>query len=757
MTRRRKINKDRQSLPINKPRGRAWKKSSFPSLGKAPASLEKEIIAYMHKQRRPLAVDEIINGLDLDRTHRKKLLDLLGDLCRHQYLVRANDKRKVGRYALVSADNLVEAQIAMHPRGFGFAIIQPPPGADKPAAGQKRNDPYISPDDLGSANHGDRVLVRLHGRRGSRMEARVVRIIERATVRLPGIYTAGRLKGLVVPEDDRLTYNVLISRENAGGAKNGEAVLVEIISFKAGRQNPEGRIIRVLGAPDSIAVQTEVVISKFRLPDKFSDESLQTADRLPAAMPDEADRVDLRDIAHVTIDGESARDFDDAVAVSTVDNVFRLYVSIADVSHFVQPGTPLDLEAYQRGTSVYFPDRVLPMLPERLSNDLCSLVPDQDRLAFTAVMDFDRQGRRLKQQFMKSIIRSRYRLTYNEVRQVLEDNDPPAEKKRRQYASVMAGIKEMAVLAAALEQRRQARGSIGFALPEAELIIDAAGKVSAVNRAQRNLAHKLIEEFMLAANEAVAETLAGHKQPALYRIHEEPDAEKIREFTEFARAMGLSLPRKAGTPAWFGEILAQAAGTPREYIVSNLLLRSMQRARYSMENLGHFGLAASHYLHFTSPIRRYPDLAVHRALAALLASLRQTAPKGKKPEPKICPAPLAEAGDFLSGREKTSVDAERELNERMMVRFMADRVGEVYTGVVSGVTPFGLFIELLEFFVSGAVPMDKLTGDYFQLDEKNHRLIGARTGREYQLGELVRVRVDSVEVRQRHINFSIEI
>jgi len=385
------------------------------------------------------------------------------------------------------------------------------------------------------------------------------------------------------------------------------------------------------------------------------------------------------------------------------------------------------------------------MLPERLSNNLCSLVPNEPRPAFTAIMEFDSKGKSLTKKFTRSIIISHHRLTYTIVKQILVDRDSELIKK---YSDIHVQLKEMGQLAAVLEKKRLARGSIGFSIPEAQVLIDADEQVSDIIRAERNMAHKLIEEFMLAANEAVAETLETQNYPTLYRIHEQPDDVKVLEFTAFARTLGLHLPDDSGSPKWFGKILSMVADTPKEYIVNNILLRTMQRARYSNENVGHFGLAATHYTHFTSPIRRYPDLIVHRTLANLL-----TQKKSSSTSPAV---DLQQAGDFLSARERAAVLADREMTDRLKVRFMAEKIGESFDGIISGVTAFGLFIELLDHFVSGAIEITNLKGDHYHFDEKNYQLIGSRAGKIFQVGDLVRVRLASVDVKQRRINVVLD-
>ncbi len=708
--------------------------------------LEQGVLAYLYEKREPQNTANIMEALSLTRSDRKVLSNLLTDLCRKDIISCPRSKKAGKLYTLGQDIDLVEGLVEVHPRGFGFAIIGDGPGVRAQKADKSlRQDPFIAPDNLGSAHQGDRVIFRLIPKKRGRTEALVIKVIQRAANVLVGTYEAGRQTSLVIPEDERFLFNIIVHRKDSCGAKNGEAVVVEVIDFKTGQRNPDGRIIEVLGDPNDITVQNEIVIRKHKLPHTFSDKALEEADTYPDTMPEEKGRLDLRTIAHVTIDGETAKDFDDAVAVEKTAKGWRLYVSIADVSYYVKPGSALDQEAYERGTSVYFPNRVVPMLPERLSNNLCSLVPNEPRPAFTAIIEFDRKGKRLATKFSKSIIVSQHRLTYTKVKQILVDRD---KKLINGYSDILDQLKEMAQLAETLEKIRLARGSIGFSIPEAEILIDAEGQVSDVIRSERNMAHKLIEEFMLAANEAVAFTLSAHDFPSLYRIHESPNEEKVREFTTFAQTLGLRLPADGGTPKWFGQVLALVAGAPKEYIVNNILLRTMQRARYSPENVGHFGLAATHYTHFTSPIRRYPDLIVHRTLHALLSKKKSGSPS---------PAPdLQQAGDFLSDRERTAVTADREMIERLQVRFMAEKAGEVFDGIVAGVTSFGLFIELLEHFVSGAIEIAKLKGDHYEFDEKNYRLIGSHTNKIFQVGDMIRVKVASVDIRQRRINFVLE-
>ena len=699
--------------------------------------LEETVLARLHAAGSPMGVKEIIAAMGLAKGRRQELLGALETLCQ-QKLVRCRGES----YSLREAE-LFSGSISVNPKGFGFVSAE-----KAPAEMAIDQDVFVPPGQLGGAAHGDTVLVLLTGRRDSRFEGRVVAVTSRLTTQVVGIYRAGGGRGLVIPEDSRFPYNLLIRREDSRGARNGDAVVAEVTSFAAGQRNLDGVILEVLGNPEDLSVQTAMVIRKFELPHLFDGEVTRQVEGLDPAVAPGPGRTDLRGVAHVTIDGETARDFDDAVAIEPfTGGGFRLYVSIADVSHYVRPGTPVDLEAYRRGTSVYFPTAVVPMLPERLSNDLCSLVPHQDRNTFTAVLDFDATGHRVGKQFMKSVIQSRHRLTYTVVSKILQDHDPEA---RAQYNDMVPDLERMGQLARQLEKQRMARGSIGFEIPEPVVVLGEDNTVANVVRSQRNQAHKLIEEFMLAANEAVAETLSSGRIDCVYRIHEAPDPIKVATFTEFAQSMGLAVEEGGGSPQWFGRVLALVAGTPQEYIISNLLLRTMQQARYSPHNVGHFGLAATHYTHFTSPIRRYPDLMVHRALAASLAG---AATRKGQDSPA---SSTEEAGGFLSKRERTAVDAEREMVERLQVRFMAGRIGDTFGAVISGVTSFGLFVELTEVFVSGAVAITDMTDDFYTHEETRHRLIGKRTNTVFQIGDLIRVRLLSVEESRRRINFSVE-
>jgi len=728
-----------KSKKFKRPAGRPGRNTARPRGGIIP---ENDLLGFIAANGGRAEKAEIAAAFELGRGHRKALQEELTILCRRRVLFDDD-----GVLVLRRRGDFVRGVLTMNPRGFGFVV---PEGEQARGEG----DIFVSGSNIGAAMHGDTVLVRVLGRRGAKRDGVILRVVERGSNLVVGVYTAGKT-GFVTPEDERFPFKIIVRREQSRGARDGEAVVARMTSFHpSGMGNPKGEIVEVLGDPDSIAVQSEIVIRKFQLPHEWSSAALAELEAVDGRVrADAPGREDLRAVRHITIDGETARDFDDAVAVEKRPKGYRLYVSIADVSHYVPEGSALDDEAYGRGTSVYFPTMVLPMLPEKLSNDLCSLVPRQDRYAFTAILDFDTRGRPVAARFTRSVINSKYRMTYDLVKEILIDK---ISGRRAEYADLVPDLERMERLGHLLLDRRMARGSIGFELPEAFVEVGDDGEITNVARRGRHFAHQIIEEFMLAANEAVARALdarPGHR--GLFRIHENPDPVKVDEFAKFAATLGLALPKDdQGSPRWFGKVLEAVRGTPLEYIVNNLLLRTMKQARYSADNTGHFGLAADHYTHFTSPIRRYPDLMAHRALAEILTA---GGPGARRKKEAGKPAPgrrdPREAGDFLSRRERVAVDAEREMVDRLKVRYMADKIGETFEAVVSGVSPFGLFVELIDSFVSGAVAVTDLTDDYYEVDEKNHRLIGRRTNKILRMGDLVTVRLAGVDTVRRRVNF----
>lgn len=707
------------------------------------------LLAFMRDDAyRPMLLEELGRELGVPSEGWEDLGRLLDTLVEEGVVVRTRNER----YGLPEHMNLVVGRVVVHPDGYGFLVLERGPGE---ADGGP--DLFLAPRTIREVMDGDRVMARVEReRRDGGREARVIRVLERAHVRVVGRYQASRGVGYVVPHEKRLIHDVVIPPDQVAGATSGDLVVAELTSYPSERGGPEGRIIEVLGRPDNPDVEAALIVRKHELPHRFSDAVLRQAERVARERaPSEADiaasgRVDLRGRLLVTIDGETARDFDDAVGVERLPGDRTcLFVAIADVSHYVEPGGALDREAYTRGTSVYFPDRAIPMLPEVLSNGVCSLNPQVDRYALTAEMTFDASGRVVGARFYPSVIASRARLTYTLVREIVADRDAA---QRRQHAALVPDLELMVELAERLRTRRRQRGSIDFDLPEPQIVLDLEGGIEAIVRSERNVAHQLIEEFMLAANEAVARYLGTLDVPTLYRVHEEPARDKLDAFREFLHNLGYTLGSPGGGPIhpkMFQKLVDAARGRAEERLVNTVMLRTMKQARYAAENVGHFGLAATDYTHFTSPIRRYPDLVVHRIL-------REVEVHGAR-----AAAARAEAGDLsevarhCSDRERKAMEAEREIVALKKCQFMATRVGDEYDGVIAGVTAFGFFVELSDVFVEGLVRLSSLGDDFYTYVEKSHALVGRHTRRTFRIGDRVRVRVDRVDLDSRHIDFGL--
>ena len=696
-------------------------------------SLKDRLVEAMGKAGRPLFRREVFHLAHVRPEEKAEARSALEELVREGRALHI----KGSRYGLVDLMSLVTGRFSQNPEGFGFVI---PEEKGAPHV-------FIPPRGVKGAVHGDRVVARIEGSRPKGPEGSIIRILERGVKRVVGTFRKAKRLGVVIPEDERLLFEVIIPKGRAKRARNGQAVVAEVDPGSFAGRNPEGRIIEVLGDPEDMAVQEKIVVRSYDLPHRFSKEALEEAKALKARglREDTKARRDLTSVPFVTIDGADAKDFDDAVSVKKTRSGYTLHVAIADVSHYVPKGSILDEEALQRGTSVYFPGSVIPMLPEVLSNDLCSLRPHENRLALVAELRFDRTGRRKGASFYPAVIRSRRRYTYTEVKEILVDRNPDLIKEA---GPLHRNLEWMAELAELLGRRRSQRGSIDFDLPEPQVVLGLTGELEAIVKRERNLAHQIIEEFMIAANEAVASFLSEREIPTLYRIHEEPDRERIAEFVRFVSTLGLEveMPEEL-SPLWCKEVLSKAEGTPLRYVVNTLLLRSMKQAVYSPENTGHFGLASSHYLHFTSPIRRYPDLVVHRILKANRRRPRK--------RPVYTLEELEALGAHTSQRERVAMEAEREMIDRLKVRYMAGHVGETFEGIITSVTSFGFFVELKEMFVDGMVRLVDLADDYYKYDAERYRLVGRRSGRVYQIGQEVRVRLQSVNLARRHINFTV--
>jgi ribonuclease R len=652
---------------------------------------------------------------------------------------------KGNSFAIATAVRSIRGTLSTHRDGYGF--VTPEGGGE---------DIFIPQRHMKNAMHGDTVEVRAERSRmgGGKQEGRITAVAERANSRIVGRYEETRRGAVVIPEETRLNLVVAISPQGRGTAEDGQQVVAELISYPIGGRPAEGRVVEVLGWPDDPEVEVQSAIRRFDLPHIFGTDTLAEAEAVPENVSKEElkGRVDLRSMPTVTIDGETARDFDDAVSLRREGDNSRLWVSIADVSNYVRPGSPLDRDAYLRGTSVYFPDRCIPMLPERLSNGICSLNPDVDRLTMTAEMLFDRNGTLLESSFYPSIIKSSARLTYTIVRQIIVDMDPQVTDHHRRLTPMLLEMKELALC---LQATRRKRGSIDFDLPEPEIIIGLTGQTEGIIRAERNLAHQLIEEFMLAANEAVATYITGRGIPFLYRVHENPDPAKLINFQEFVYGFGYEFPLVAErvNPAELQRLLAQAEGRPEERMLNYALLRCMKQARYAAENLGHFGLASKCYCHFTSPIRRYPDLVVHRILRAALAAGEHTGDRRAEKQLAIATSHLGEIAEHTSKRERVAMEAERDVVELKKVQFMQQHLGEEFNGFITGVTAFGFFVELEELFVEGLVHITTLDDDLYSYIEKQHSLIGRRSKQVFRIGDTARVKVAAVVPATRRIEF----
>lgn len=726
---------------------------------------------------KPMRLREIASLLQLDKSEKKELFDVLDELC-------AQGKAEVdnkGRYSKVSGKRrdrrknkealkaekpergrkgrecreknheeyrfsekdgtIMEGTFIGHYKGFGFVEVE----------GQEQ-DIFIPENDTGSAMHQDKVqiLVRNGHKEGKRQEGVVLKVLERGMPSIVGTYQSSRDYGFVISDNPKFSKDIFISRKNSMGAKDGDKVVAEITDYGSRNRKPEGKITEVLGNLRSPGTDILAIVKSFNIPSVFPDKVLRQADRVPDHVQ-EADldgRLDLRDLVTVTIDGEDAKDLDDAISLTKEDGIYHLGVHIADVSNYVQGGSALDREALKRGTSVYLADRVIPMLPERLSNGICSLNQGQDRLTLSCLMDVNEKGKVISHKIAETVIRVDERMCYTDVKNILEDTDEVAKKR---YEALIPMFFLMKELSGILRSRRHTRGSIDFDFPESKIILNAAGRAIDVQPYEANVATRIIEDFMLLANETVAKEYCEREIPFLYRTHENPDSDKMEKVLTFIRNQDIPVHKSHEeiTPLEVQEILNEIEGEPTEPLISRLLLRSMKQARYTTGCSGHFGLAAKHYCHFTSPIRRYPDLQIHRII-------KETIRGRMNQEKKMYYAQiLGDVADKTSTLERRAEEVERETVKLKKAEYMETRLGQNYEGIISGVTGWGLYVELPN-TVEGLVHISTLMDDYYQFDEEAYCLVGEKTGHTYRLGQKVTVKVSQVDLSTKSIDFILK-
>ena len=700
--------------------------------------IKDTLLEFMREEAyRPMDIQELVSVFDINPDEYRAFKKTLKTMEKEGLIFRT----KKDKFALPERLGLITGKLQAHAKGFGFLIPE--------VEGEK--DVFIPSSFINGAMNGDRILVQItrEDKNGKKREGEVIQILERANTKIIGVYEDSKNFGFVIAEDTRISQDIFISKKDRNGAKDGDVVVVEITKWPEKRRSPEGVVKEVLGQKGDKGLDILTIIKKYGLPEEFPPKVQAFAAGIDEEIPlkEYKRRKDLRDVRMVTIDGEDAKDLDDAVSIERLDNGrYRLGVHIADVSHYVREKNPLDKEALKRGTSVYLIDRVIPMLPKKLSNGICSLNPKVDRLTLSCIMVIDGSGKVLDHEIVESVIRTNERMTYTDVTKILKDNDPELSKR---YDYLLDDFKAMEELCNILYKKRTKRGAIDFEFEESKIILNEFGKPIDIKPYEREIANRIIEEFMLVCNETVAEHMFWSHLPFVYRIHEDPDEEKLEKFREFIYNLGYIVKWNGEVkPRNLQEILEKVRGKKEETVVSTLLLRSMMRAKYSPECVGHFGLAAKYYCHFTSPIRRYPDLQIHRIIKEFING------KIDDDRSKKLTALVDYAARQSSETENIATEAEREVDDLKKAEYMLDRIGEEFEGIVSSVTSFGMFVELPN-TIEGLIHITALDDDYYIYDENHLCLMGERTKKIYRLGDFVKVRCSRVDIPNREIYFDM--
>jgi ribonuclease R len=698
--------------------------------------MKNKLLSFMREDAyKPLSHNELIQEFQGDSIQASEFEEILDSLLEDGSIIITRKKK----YGVTEKMNMVPGRIQGNKKGFGFLI---PDNKDI-------RDLFIPAENLNGAMNDDRVIVRLTaGELGAKKsEGEVIKILKRANAKVVGTFENGKGFGFVVPDDPRIYQDIFIAKSDFNGAKDGYKVVVEITKWPEARRNPEGVVVEVIGHKNDTGTDIISIIRGYNLPEEFPPEVEGQAEKIPELVAEEdiKKRRDLRNRVIVTIDGEDAKDLDDAVSLEELPNGnYLLGVHIADVSQYVFENSYLDKEALKRGTSVYLINQVIPMLPRRLSNGICSLNPQIERLTLSCDMEIDRKGKVKRYEIYESVIKTKERMTYKNVNKILTDND--AETMTR-YSELVDTFRQMEKLMQILNNRRRTRGSIDFEFDETKIILDDKGKPIDIMPYERGISERIIEEFMLVCNETIAEHMYWKETPFVYRVHEDPDAEKLQAFNEFIFNFGYHLKGIAEIhPKTLQQLTDQIKGTKEERIINTLMLRSLKKARYTSTSMGHFGLAAKYYCHFTSPIRRYPDLMIHRIIKEDI--------HGKLNEKRLkhLRSIIESVAEQSSIRERAADEAERAVEDLKKAEYMKNKVGEEYDGIISSVTSFGMFVEL-ENTIEGLVHMSNMEDDYYQFDEVHHMLIGERKRRTFRIGDSVRIKVQNADVTNRTIDF----